>query len=230
MADPLRPPGKGPPARRFRALFGLAWLGVFLAIADQVSSQGGLTRLDYAAYQWIRDRATFAGYGFWGVVSQLGDGSALVWIGIGMALLLALRRRFLLLAGWAVALLGGGALDYLLKQAFPRPRPSLASDLLTNPSSSFPSGHAMASLIAYGMLAYLISIEFTTSRLVRRGIVAGCAAMVLAVGFSRLYLGVHYLSDVLGGFSAGGLWLTACMAGLEIARPRGAGAPSGPPP
>lgn len=222
--------GTGQRALGFGALIGLAGLGLFLWIAHQVSGQGGLTRLDQSAYQWLRDRATPFGYGSWGVVSQLGGGAAIFWIGAGMALLLAIRRRFLLLAGWAIALIGGGGLDYLLKRAFQRPRPEPASEILATLSWSFPSGHSMASLIAYGMLAYLIWIEFTTSRGARQGAVLACAAMILAVGFSRLYLGVHYLSDVLGGFSAGGLWLTACISGLEIARRLKPQAPLGPPP
>jgi undecaprenyl-diphosphatase len=68
------------------------------------------------------------------------------------------------------------------------------------------------------MLAYVISVEFTQSRSVRPWVVGAGAAMVLAVGLSRLYLGVHYFSDVLGGFAAGGLWLSACISGLEVAR------------
>jgi len=151
-------------------------------------------------------------------VSALGGGPAILVIGIGVGLLVALRRHFLLLAGWLTALVGGALLDVGLKLAFRRPRPETAVDFLSTLSWSFPSGHTMGSLIAYGMLAYILVVEFTGSPAGRRAAVLGCAVMALAVGISRLYLGVHYFSDVLGGFAAGGLWLTACISGLEVAR------------
>jgi membrane-associated phospholipid phosphatase len=199
-------------------LVSLAGLLLFIVIARQVVGQRALTRVDLSVYHWVRGNATLFGYGAWSVVTQLGGGVSILWIGTGMALLLALRRRFLLLAGWATALIGGGVLDYLLKRAFHRPRPEAAVDLLSTFSWSFPSGHSMGSFIAYGMLAYVLLVEFVPGRNARPWVIAACTAMVLAVGVSRLYLGVHYLSDVLGGFCAGGLWLTACISGLEVAR------------
>ncbi len=199
-------------------LISLAGLLLFLLIARQVVGERSLTLLDLSVYQWLHRHATIVGYGTWSVISSLGSGPAFVWIGVGVAALLTIRKHYLLLAVWAIALLGGGGLDYLLKETFERPRPAAAMDFLTRFSWSFPSGHSMGSLIGYGMLAYVISVEFTTSREVRRWIIAFCAILVLAVGLSRLYLGVHYLSDVLAGFCAGGLWLTACITGLEVAR------------
>jgi undecaprenyl-diphosphatase len=199
-------------------LVSLAGLLLFLLIARQVVGQRELTKVDLSVYHWLRSKATLFGYGTWSVVTALGGGASLFWIGTGMGLLLAVRRRYLLLAGWATALLGGGLLDFALKQAFQRPRPENALDFLTKISWSFPSGHSMGALIAYGMLAYVISIEFVHDRDNRKWVIAACAFMVLAIGVSRMYLGVHYLSDVLGGFAAGGLWLTACITGLEVAR------------
>jgi len=196
----------------------LIGLLLFLLIARQVVGQRELTKVDLSVYHWLRTNATLLGYGAWSVVTALGGGASLFWIGTGMGLLLAIRRRYLLLAGWATALLGGGLLDFALKQAFQRPRPEDAMDFLVNISWSFPSGHSMGSLIAYGMLAYVLSTEFVHHRDLRKWVIAPCAFMVLAIGVSRMYLGVHYLSDVLGGFAAGGLWLTACITGLEVAR------------
>lgn len=199
-------------------LISLAGLFLFILIARQVVGQRELTKVDFSVYHWLRANATLLGYGAWSVVTSLGGGASIFSIGTGMALLLAIRRRYLLLAGWATALLGGGLLDFALKQAFQRPRPENAMDFLTEISWSFPSGHSMGSLIAYGMLAYVISTEFVTRRDARKWVIAACAFMVIAIGVSRMYLGVHYLSDVLGGFAAGGLWLTACITGLEVAR------------
>lgn len=199
-------------------LISLGALLLFGLIARQVVGERSLTRIDLAVNHWFRDHATIEGYRIWSVFSQLGGGDSIFVIGLGIALLLALRRRVVLLGGWALALLGAGILDFALKEAFQRPRPELAMTFLTRLSWSFPSGHSMGSLLAFGMLAYVISVEFTESREVRRWVIAACAWMVLAVGLSRMYLGVHYLSDVLAGFCFGGLWLTVCITGLEVAR------------
>ncbi|MGQ0702419.1 MAG: phosphatase PAP2 family protein [Gemmatimonadales bacterium] len=191
---------------------------LFVVIADHVVRQETLVQTDLAVHAWLRQKATAVGYGMWSVISGLGGHPSVLILAIGIGLILALRRHFLLLAGWITALVGGELLDLALKWAFRRPRPETAAAFLSEWSWSFPSGHAMGSLIAYGMVAYVFSVEFAVSGAVRRGIVATCIVLVLAVGISRLYLGVHYFSDVLGGFAAGGLWLAACISGLEVAR------------
>lgn len=83
----------------------------------------------------------------------------------------------------------------------------------------------MGSLIAYGMLAYLL-VRDAKRRRPRMAIVAGAVLLVLLIGLSRMYLGVHYLSDVLGGYAAGVVWLAACITGLEVARRMPPGPPS----
>jgi undecaprenyl-diphosphatase len=137
---------------------------------------------------------------------------------LGIALLLTLRRRWVLLGGWVAALLGAGVLDGLLKVAIRRPRPVFAADFLPDLSWSFPSGHSMAGLVTYGMLAYLLLLAFRGRQRLQAVVVSGATLLFLAIGFSRLYLGVHYFSDVLGGFTAGALWLSACVSGLEVVR------------
>jgi undecaprenyl-diphosphatase len=75
----------------------------------------------------------------------------------------------------------------------------------------------MGSLIAYGMLAYLL-VRDAKGRRPRMAIVVGAVLLVLLIGLSRMVLGVHYFSDVLGGYAAGVVWLAACITGLEVAR------------
>jgi undecaprenyl-diphosphatase len=77
----------------------------------------------------------------------------------------------------------------------------------------------MGSITAYGLLAYL-ALRVLHRRWLRVGLVALLASLILAIGFSRVYLGAHYLSDVIGGFALGGAWLTACISGIEVARRR----------
>ena len=205
-------------------LVSIAALALFATIARDLVHQQALAQVDLGVNRWIRSRATLAGYGFWSVVSTVGDGPAILVLGSGVAALLLLRKRFLLLAGWAAALLGGMALNGALKLAFHRPRPETQTDFLESFSWSFPSGHAFESLIAYGMLAYLIVVEFEMQRPLRAVVIGACWAIVIAIGISRLYLGVHYFSDVLGGFAVGGAWLSTCILALEAVRRRGTAA------
>ena len=110
----------------------------------------------------------------------------------------------------AVTVVGGVCLDVALKFAFHRARPEPYFGLPTPATFSFPSGHSLMSLCFYGVAAYLISVHVDSARWRLALRVAG-ALMVLLVGVSRIYLGVHYPSDVVAGFAAGLVWLTAIV-------------------
>ena len=96
-----------------------------------------------------------------------------------------MRRRPLLAGGWIAAVAGGGLLDLALKRVFHRTRPTWDVPLLTARGWSFPSGHAMGSLIAYGMLAYLL-VRDAKGRRPRMAIVVGAVLLVLLIGLSRM--------------------------------------------
>jgi len=119
---------------------------------------------------------------------------------------LAWCRRGLLLAGWVAALAGGSILDAALKHIIQRARPIYAAAFLHGTSYSFPSGHAMESLVGYGMLAYFLVVFWATRRHSQVAIIAASTMLIAAIGFSRLYLGVHYFSDVIGVYAGGILW------------------------
>ena len=76
----------------------------------------------------------------------------------------------------------------------------------------------MGSLVAYGMLAYVLGVVWIHRRSAQISAALGAALLIVAIGLSRLYLGVHYFSDVIAGFAAGVLWLSACITGIEIVR------------
>ena len=114
------------------------------------------------------------------------------------------------LVAWLIAVLGGETLNLLLKDLFARPRPSFEHPLVVETSYSFPSGQAMESLLVYGMLAYFAVLTSRSQRM-RVVSVCGAAVVVALIGFSRVYLGAHYVSDVVGGFAAGGAWLSAVI-------------------
>lgn len=114
-------------------------------------------------------------------------------------------------AGALMLSFGGGlALNVLLKVLFERNRPELAR-VVEASGYSFPSGHAMVSLCFYGMLACLL-MRRITSPVVRILIAALAVILIGAIGLSRIYLGVHYPTDVAAGYAAGATWLTFCLS------------------
>jgi undecaprenyl-diphosphatase len=174
-----------------------------------------ITRFDLSLLAWLQQHLG-ASHNIARAISLLGSPWVLLPLGVGVACVLAIRRQGLFLEGWVIAFLGGALLNGALKHLIRRPRPA-HSAILSSQSWSFPSGHAMVSLIGYGMLAYVLVVLGPPS--VRRAIVVwGAACLILAIGVSRLFLGVHYFSDVIGGYAAGVLWLSACISGLEVAR------------
>jgi undecaprenyl-diphosphatase len=143
-------------------------------------------------------------------------------LGIIVASVLAYRRGWITLSGWAAAFAGGGALNWLLKRIVQRSRPVGSEEFLYGTSFSFPSGHAMGSLIGYGMLAYLLIAFWPPARRHRTAVVVAALVLIALIGLSRLYLGVHFLSDVIAGYAAGAVWVAVCVTGVEIAlRQRG---------
>lgn len=116
------------------------------------------------------------------------------------------------------SLAGGYLLNEILKAVYHRVRPDFIWLVQAN-GYSFPSGHAMISVGFYGFLGYLVWLNLRQEQKVLRRLVPLLTALlVFGIGVSRLYMGVHYISDVTAGFLAGGVWLMACMLGLSIIR------------
>ncbi|WP_366922938.1 phosphatase PAP2 family protein [Metallumcola ferriviriculae] len=114
----------------------------------------------------------------------------------------------------AVALAGGWLLNEALKAAFHRSRPGI-KHLVEAGGYSFPSGHAMVSAAFYGMLGYIIWLNLKERTTYAWVILLLTAVLITAIGISRIYLGVHFPSDVIAGFAAGGAWLAACITALN---------------
>ncbi len=193
-------------------------LGIFGAITEDVINHDPLTEFDVDLLDWFHRHATPAGYRISETISFFGATPAVTVLALGMAVLLAVRQRWILLGGWLATLVGTGVLDQGLKLVIRRPRPPYAADILPSFSWSFPSGHAMGSLVVYGMLAYLVVILWAHRRAARIWVLTAAAILVVGIGLSRLYLGVHYFSDVAAGYAVGMLWLSGCVSGLEVAR------------
>lgn len=195
-------------------LLAVGCLWVFGDLAEDVVTNDQLVRFDQAVAIVLHRSATPVLTTFFVVVTAMGSVEVLALLGLFITVIYGLRRRWLHVGTWLAGLAGGAVLNQLLKELFSRPRPSFAEPLLSETSYSFPSGHAMLSLIAYGMLAYFAVLALRTWR-ARTAVVFGIALLVVLIGVSRMYLAVHYFSDVLAGFAVGGMWLSALITGME---------------
>ena len=196
------------------AAFALA-IWVFSGLLDAVLDNETIARIDRIVESWFHVHSTPAGLAIFDVVTQFGSPVVDVVIG-AVALFLLYRREYPLLVTWLFANLGGKIIEYVIKNTVHRTRPQYAAEFLHGVSYSFPSGHTMGSTICYLMLAYIIGAwPGATSR--RRWIAFVVASvLIFVIAFSRVYLGVHYPSDVAGGFAAGMAWLTACGATRHV--------------
>jgi undecaprenyl-diphosphatase len=110
----------------------------------------------------------------------------------------------------AAAALGGVALDEVMKLHFKRLRPEVPWAFVHEHSFSFPSGHSVLAMAMYGVIVYK-TYDKLRSVWARAALMAGALLMVLGIGVSRVYLGVHYPSDVVGGYFVGAVWLAAVI-------------------
>jgi undecaprenyl-diphosphatase len=122
------------------------------------------------------------------------------------------------------AVLGGVALNSLLKVSFARPRPELVAPAVRVYTASFPSGHAAISAITYLTLAALLS-RTTTSWRIRSYFITIGVLLTFVIGLSRVYLGVHYPTDVLAGWCVGTAWALGCWAVMLWLQRRGRAEP-----
>lgn len=212
------------PAERYGLRLTLVGIALTLAaipfglLLHQVTTDGPMTKYDTALAEWlhefVRDNDTasvvlnaisFLGRPVWLAV-VIGVPSAwLFWRGS--------RRLAIYLVATSIT---GGIVDTIVKLAVGRPRPQLDEPLAEAFGKSFPSGHSMSSMICYGAL--LLAFLPVIPRRARPVAFVGTALLILSIGISRLGLGVHFLSDVLGGFVLGAAWLIGATAAFSIWR------------
>jgi undecaprenyl-diphosphatase len=149
------------------------------------------------------------------VVTQLGSAAVLVTLGALLVWRLAAqgRRRAALI--FVAACVGAEALSEILKLAFRRPRPEAFFGYAEPITYSFPSGHSIMSACFYGVVAAILTTRME-SRRTKIAIWTAAALLSLAVGFSRVYLGVHYPSDILAGYATAAIWVGTVRAGYDI--------------
>lgn len=189
-------------------LFVLA-IWAFSGVLDAVLDNQTLVRIDRAVETWFHAHTTPTGLEIFNVITQLGSPVVNVLIGV-VAIYLLFKRQYPLLVSWLAANLGGKILEFIIKNTVHRTRPTFGAEFLRTVSYSFPSGHTMGSTICYLMLAYMVATRPGASRNLRYVAFALAIVVIATVAFSRLYLQVHYPTDVMGGFAAGFAWLALC--------------------
>ena len=200
-------------------LIGAAWL--FGSIAEDVVAGDPLTLIDKNVAEWLHERGTPGLTATMQFVTGLASPSWVTGVVMVAALVLWWKRCWFGLLALVLVVPGGMVLDFLLKIVFHRHRPNFEDSFLIFHGYSFPSGHTMAGTLLYGVLAAFAVIALEAWRW-RVGAVLGAFVMVLLIGFSRMYLGAHYLSDVLGAAAAGLAWLTFCLTAVDtLHRSRG---------
>jgi undecaprenyl-diphosphatase len=195
-------------------IFASTFLWIFGGVTQDVLAHDPLVGIDQSIAIQMRSWATPASTFVFRIISYFGSAVVIALVAL-IAIVLDKKRQALEISGWIIGLSGGVVLSQLVKHLVARPRPTFA--LIHVTGFSFPSGHATISIIGYGLLAYfqVLTLSDWSSR-VRT--VCGAAVLVLLIGFSRMYLEVHFLSDILAGYAAGLVWLSSCITAMESVR------------
>lgn len=184
---------------------------VFAQIADEVVEKE-TTTTDTQILQAIRRLHTPLLDQIMVGITFLGQPSVLVVLSLSLGIWLLFQRRRSEATTLAIAAIGAASLNYWLKELFARDRPALWDRVVDVRYYSFPSGHAMVSVVMYGLIGYLLAKTFPRWRVL---IFILTISLIVAIGFSRLYLGVHWPTDIVAGYAAGMVWLIACIYSLD---------------
>lgn len=198
----------------FAVLVGAA--NVFAEIAERLGDGGRMALLDEALSLSIGQHVGLGTLRVFYALTRLGDAWFLLLLAGAVAALLWRRGRGPLALAWLVALGGNALLIPLLKRIFERVRPIHDHGLVSEMGFSFPSGHTAGATVAYGMLAY-VAVRVLPARW-HVPVLMAAAALAFTIGSSRVFLQVHFASDVLAGFAWGLAWLAVCVLSVELSR------------
>ena len=192
---------------------------VFGSIAEEVIEAEELVFIDDWIARWFNAHATPGFTQVMLVITHAHNTAGMLVLTTVLGIYFYIRKARYWLLALLVSVPGGMLLNVALKNIFQRARPSLDNPLLTLTTYSFPSGHTVAATLFYGLLAaYLVCLPGKWKY--RFLIALGACVLVALVGLSRMYLGVHYLSDVMAAVAVGCAWLAICITGVSTLRRR----------
>jgi len=186
----------------------------FGAIAEDVLTHDPLTVVDARFSAWLQNHSVHSLTGFLLLITRLHSLLGVTVMTLAVSAYLWIKRLRIWILALMLAVFGGMLLNLLLKHLFVRERPHFDNPLLALTTYSFPSGHTVMATVFYGTLCALI-VSRNRRWLWRVLTIAAAAFLVLLVGFSRIYLGAHYLSDVLAAIAEGLAWLAFCLISVE---------------
>lgn len=191
----------------------LAAMG-FAEMAEALDASEELGRFDVELARVLREELSPGTLQAFAWATHLGDTVTLTALCITVAVVLLWGGHRRLAIGWLVAVTANGLLIRLLKAVFARVRPVHEHNhAVSDAGYSFPSGHSAGSMLVYGLLAYVL-MRFVP-RTAQLPVLLLGASLAFTIGCSRVFLQVHYASDVLAGFATGGLWLAVCIMSME---------------
>lgn len=190
------------------ALLFIVALNGFVEITDELADHE-LTELDKSVTEYVISFRSQALTAYFTFATELGDRNAYIVITIFLAgYYLFKRRSWKFILQTTIVLLLATFSNIVLKRVFKRARPTL-EHLVTVNTLSYPSGHSMSAMAFYGFLVYLC-LRYDMRRWLKMLLVVLLVVVILSVGISRVYLGVHFPSDVAAGFVGGLIWVAFC--------------------
>jgi undecaprenyl-diphosphatase len=192
---------------------------VFGAIAEDVVTNDPLTVVDVRFSAWLHDHRIDSLTRFLLIITDLHSLLGVTVMTFAVSAFLWTKRLRIWVLTLMLAVFGAMLLNLSLKHVFIRERPHFDNPLLVLTTYSFPSGHTVMATVFYGTLCALV-VSRTRRWLWRVLTIAAAALLVLLVGFSRIYLGAHYLSDVLAAIAEGLAWLAFCFVLIAALRRR----------
>lgn len=198
-------------------MLGAAW--IFGGIAEDVVEREEITVLDEWLAHWFHAQARPGFTQAMLLLTHWHNTAGMLTMTALLGAYFYVRKANYWLLALVAAVPGGMLLNVALKQVFQRARPSFDNPLLTLATYSFPSGHTVAATLFYGLLACYLVVLVKRWR-TRVAVVAAACTMAALVGLSRMYLGVHYFSDVLAAIAEGCGWLAVCITGVSTLRRR----------
>lgn len=148
------------------------------------------------------------------LLTRLGSTVGLTAIGVVVIAMFLYMRRLQYIGLLLLAMAGQGVLQYSFKTIFERQRPQAMFDYVIGDTPSFPSGHSIAATCFFGLLAYLITLNLSSTAQ-KVAVWSLAVIIILTVGFSRVYFDVHYPSDVIAGYLAGIIWVSSVASGAR---------------
>lgn len=186
----------------------------FGSLAQGITSDQRISQFDTAVVDAIHANTNPALIQLMFIASVAGS-QLLITVSAALSLLFIWKKRWYNLSMLVVAVGGEELINTVIKFSFHRVRPTFTVPITIGTGFSFPSGHAMASIVFYGLVAYWL-IRNSKRWLEWLLIIPIFLMIVVVIGFSRIYLGVHYPSDVLGGYIGGFAWLIAAISSVEL--------------